>query len=184
MEVNGLIGTKDSWMEFSEEGYLIRQGNSNACGVAANYNVLRYFDMIDPGYAEFFRLYGEMVARKLAMPDGSTSSLSQTRFLEPLGLWVYIAELDEYSRGQLERDINNPGLAFVFGVDSEHFWLNQKPVGQPHEDHVITVFHAGPKTFSGIDPADGRKRWPKEQVYGSSRVALIISRSPLYGEGR
>ena len=182
MKANGLIGTKDSWMEFSDDGYLIRQGNSNACGVVANYNVLRYFDMTEPGYESFFSLYGEMVAQKLAMPDGSTSSLSQTIFLEALGLWVYIAELGEYSRWQLERDINNPGLAFVFGVDSEHFWLNQKPVGKIREDHVITVFRAGPKTFSGIDPADGRRRWPKELLYQNSGVALIISKKPLYND--
>lgn len=184
MEFYGLYGTRDSWMEFSEDGYLIRQGNSNACGVVANYNVLRYFDLIKPGYAEFFKLFGAMVSQKMAMPDGSTNSLSQTRSLESFGLWVYIAKLDEFSKWQLERDINNPGLAFIFGVDSEPFWANRKPVGQPREDHVITVFRAGPKTFSGIDPADGRRRWPKEQIYSNSRVAMIVSQESLYGEQR
>lgn len=180
MEFYGLQGTRDSWMEFSDDGYLIRQGNSNACGIATIYNTMRYFDMLEPGYETFFKLYGDMVAQHLAMPDGSTSSLSQTLFLESLGLWTYIAELGKFPKEQIEKDINKNGLAFIFGVDSEHFWLSQRPVGKIREDHVINVFHAGPKTFSGIDPADGRRRWPKERIYWNSKVALIISRTSLY----
>lgn len=172
---NGLAVTKDDMMAFDSAGFVIRQGNAINCGVVTCWNVLNHFGLVKPTFSNFFDLWADMVEQDFALPDGTTSNISQQRMMEQIGFVVADLGLRKIDKVLLEKDINNPMVCAAFGVEGERFWSNSNSEDDVKPDHVIFITSAGKKTFSGIDSSTGRKRWDKEVVYRNSAGVMLFT---------